>query len=171
MDGNRRSHRRDARRAAPLRVAGALLGAAVGCVEAAPVYRCLASNGVVVFQDRACGADAGHRVELAEGAAAEVSPAVLELVARYEAARSGPPARRPRAARRARDRPAYRCTTADGTVSYRSSPCPKPRAARGKPPPVVHEQQVSAREACEGRWLLLDPYEREKRGPPECGAP
>lgn len=169
MNRNRRSERRVARRFACLIASCAILLAAADCVVAAPVYRCVGPNAAVAYQDRACGADAGHPLELAEAEPGPVPPAVQELVARYEARRSERPVRPPRATRRARERSAYRCTTSDGAVSYRSGPCPRPRASRGKPALAVHEAQVSAREACEGRWLLLDPYERDKRGPPECG--
>ena len=147
--------------------------AAIGLVDAvaAPVYRCVDAAGAVTFRDTACGALAGDRLELPESVPGKVPPAVRDLVARYESSRSdrARPSRPGRAPRRTAERAAYRCTTADGEVSYRAASCPKPRAARGRPAPAVQEERITAREACEGRWLLLDPYERDKRGPPDCG--
>ena len=139
---------------------------------AAPVYRCVDPAGHVTFRDTACGALAGDRLELPESVPGKVPRAVRELVARYEAGRTqrARPIRPSRAPRRSAERAAYRCTTAGGEVSFRTGPCPKPRAARSKPAPAVHEERITAREACEGRWLLLDPYERDKRGPPDCGS-
>lgn len=150
---------------------------AVGACElreaaGAPVYRCVDAAGRVTFRDTSCGALAGDRLELPESVPGKVPPAVRELVAHYEASRAqrARPTRTSRAPRRSAQRAAYRCTTAGGEVSFRTGPCPKPRAARGKPAPAVLEERITAREACEGRWLLLDPYERDKRGPPDCSS-
>ena len=150
----------------------AIAAAGPGVAVAAPVYRCVDAAGGVTVRDTACGALAGGRLELPESQPGKAPPAVRELVTRYEASRSprARPARPSRAPRRRTERAAYRCTTAGGEVSYRAGACPKPRAVRGKPAPAVLEERVTAREACEGRWLLLDPYERDKRGPPDCGS-
>lgn len=156
---------------ASLRLAAALAiwAAAPSFGHAAPVYRCVGPGGTVAYRDVACDDAGGVRLELETAAPGEAPPAVRELVARYEARREARPAAGKTARRRAAERPHFRCTTSDGIVSYRTSACPKPRAVKGKPAITMREEQVSAREACEGRHLLLDPYERDKRGPPECG--
>ncbi|HVF34703.1 MAG TPA: DUF4124 domain-containing protein [Candidatus Saccharimonadia bacterium] len=141
-----------------------------GPVTAQPVYRCVDAAGTR-FQDRACDAGAeGERLELV---AAQVTtappPAVRELVERYEARRvpvvrgRGAPAAKSRA-----QRPAYRCTEDSGRVAWLNRPCPAPRARKGARAPGMRQELVTQREACEGRHASLDPYERDKRGPPTC---
>ena len=142
-------------------------------VAAQPVYRCVDAAGTR-FQDTACDARAqGERLELAAAPVATAPPpAVRELVERYEARRT-PVARTrgaggARAAKSRAARPAYRCTEDSGRVTYLNRPCPAPRARKGERAPGVRQELVTQREACEGRHAALDPYERDKRGPPEC---
>jgi len=142
-------------------------------VVAQPVYRCVTAAGTT-FQDTACAARAhGERLELpAAPAAADPPPAVRELIDRYEARRS-PAARaggagRASAARPIAEKPAYRCTDDFGATMFLNRPCPKPHASKGKRVPIVRQELVTQREACEGRHAALDPYERDKRGPPQC---
>ncbi|HET9484275.1 MAG TPA: DUF4124 domain-containing protein [Xanthomonadales bacterium] len=157
------------RRWALLAIAALALSLA-GAALAQPVYRCAGADGVA-FQDTACrGGARGEKLAIEAAVPAEAPPAVQELVARYEARQRAPqrPAGKPRPRRTAAQKPAYKCTDATGRVDYLGRPCPKPRARAGKPAPVVEQQQVTQREACEGRHAQLDPYERDRLGRSRC---
>ncbi len=138
---------------------------ALGEAAAQPVYRCAAEGGVT-FQDRPCAG--GERLALESEAPDEVAPAVVELVARYEKRRASTARASTRAPRRAAERPAFRCTTTGGEVAILDRPCPKPRSIDGKAAEPVREERITQREACEGRWAQMDPYDRHKRGWPKC---
>ena len=159
---------------APL-AAAVLLALGPALAAAQPVYRCVVADRVA-FQDTACaGAETIDPLAREPLPAGAVPDAVKALVERYETrsggAREGRTVRASAPARRARadSRPAYRCTAPDGRSTYSSQPCRAPRAKEGERPVPIEQQLVTQREACEGRHAELDPYEREKRGPPACG--
>jgi hypothetical protein len=101
-------------------------------LPAQTVYQCR-HDGVLVFQDRACGAGQVVR-ELAPAPAGEVAPGIAEMVESWEARAAarrgdGAKARAPRQARRSAGPVSHRCTSAGGAVFYRHGACPASIAA------------------------------------------
>jgi hypothetical protein len=103
-----------------------LLLAACAPVDAQVVYQCR-RDGVVVFQDRSCGANQVVR-ELDPAPPSDPAPGIAEMVAAWEAraaARRGGGKVRPPKQTGRRARPvSHRCTSASGAVFYRHAACP-----------------------------------------------
>jgi hypothetical protein len=105
-----------------------LLLPACGPLAAQTVYQCR-QDGVLVFQDRACGAGQVVR-ELAPPPAGDIAPGIAEMVASWEARAAarrgdgGAKARAPRNPRRNAGPTSHRCTSAGGAVFYRHGACP-----------------------------------------------
>jgi len=111
--------------------------AAAAPSSAQTIYQCR-QDGVLVFQDRACGADQVVR-EIEPAPAGDVAPGIADMVADWQAradARRGVPPKprsRARGARTAkRTSPeSHRCTAASGAVFYRHGACPARIATTG----------------------------------------